>query len=231
MNFAYSFANALAWTVPSSTAGGSAIPQFYLLKNYGPANIDITRNFQATLIAELPFGIGKQWFSTGLASKILGGWQLSDVFSAYGGRPFSALSSNSTLNATNSQQFADCIAPPHQTGDIFQWHDKSAFAVPASGRFGTCGPFSLRGPRLINSDLGLDRRIPVAERFQVKFRAELFNVGNIPHHTTPGANSSTGSTSNNVVTSSSLMQAVNIANVGRDGIDERAFRFSLRLQF
>ena len=231
LNVAYSFAKALAWTVPSSTVGGSAIPEFYRLKNYGPASIDITRNFQATMIGELPFGAGKRWASTGLPSKILGGWSISDVFSAYGGRPFSALSSNSTLNATNSQQFADCLSPPRQTGNIFQWYDKSAFAAPSAGRFGTCGPFSLRGPRLINTDVGVDRRFPLTDRLQLKFRVEMFNVGNTPHHTTPGANSSTGSTSNNVVTSSSFMQAVNIANVGRDGIDERAFRFSLRLQF
>ena len=99
---AYTFGKALAYVVPSSTIGGSAIPAYYRAKNYGPASTDIASNFQATAIAELPFGKGKHWAQSGLAASILGGWQINDVFSAYGGRPFTALSSNTSLNAPNS---------------------------------------------------------------------------------------------------------------------------------
>jgi hypothetical protein len=126
------------------------------------------------------------------------------------------------LNAIASGQFADCISPAIQTGNIFQWYDKSTFAVPATGRFGTCGQNRLRGPGLANADLGFDRKFVFKERFTLLFRAEMFNITNTPHHNVV-------SVGNSNVTSGSFMQATDIANTGREGIDERTTRFSLRL--
>lgn len=103
--------------------------------------------------------------------------------------------------------------------NIYQWCDKSAFAVPTAGRFGTCETNSLWGPRLLNADLGLDRNCVLTERFHLKFRAEAFNLSNTPHHANPTSS----------INSSSFMQALGIANAGREGIDERTFRLSLRL--
>jgi hypothetical protein len=53
----------------------------------------------------------------------------------------------------------------------------------------------------------------------LKFRAEAFNLANTPHHANPTSSISSGT----------FMQALSIANSGREGIDERTFRFSLRL--
>jgi hypothetical protein len=192
---------------------------------------DITHNFQMTGVAELPFGKGKHWASNGMASKLAGGWQLSGLFSRFTGRPFSVVSSATSLNAVNSFQFANCLSTPQQTGDIFHWYDPSAFAAPANGTFGNCGQNVLRGPGLINADAGLERKFAVTERFTLMFRAEMFNLGNTPHHASPGFNSSTGTTSANNVTNSAFMQAFNIANTGRDGVDQRTARFSLKLSW
>ncbi|HZS51789.1 MAG TPA: hypothetical protein VFA54_13060 [Bryobacterales bacterium] len=216
VQLAYTFGKALGYAATPAVS----IPQYYRL-NRGPQSLDVTQNFEATGIVELPFGRGKRWAQSGIAAKTAGGWQLSTVFSAYSGRPFTATASTATLNSPNSSQFADCISAPHQTGNIFQWYDKSAFAVPASGRFGTCGTGSLRGPGLVNVDLGLDRKFPIRERFELRFRAEMFNAANTPHHVMPGGNAS--------VSSGTFLQATDIANTGREGIDERAVRFTLRL--
>ncbi len=230
----YTFAKNLGFfpldTNPA-TQGGTAIPWLYRTYNYGPLRWDIAHNFQMTGVAELPFGKGKHWLSSGKMANILGGWQLSGLFSDYSGRPFSAVSSQATLNAVNSYQFADCVSAPKQTGDIYQWYDRSAFAVPASGRFGTCGMNSLRGPGLINVDAGLEKKFTYRERWNFSFRAELFNLGNTPHHANPGANSATGTTQANVVTDGSFMQAFQIANTGRDGVDQRTLRLALRVTF
>jgi TonB dependent receptor len=216
----YTFGKALGY----GTA--SAIPAYYRSKNYGPLANDITHNLQATSIVELPFGRGKRWAQDGIAAKLLGGWQLSGVFSAYSGRPFTATAANTTLNAQFSTQFADCVSAPRKLDDIFQWYDRSTFAVPpaaaASRRFGTCGPGRFRGPGLVNTDLGLERKIPLSERFELRVRAEMFNAANTPHHTIP--NATTASVSNGT-----FMQVTDIANTGREGIDERASRFSLKL--
>src|SRR5262249_27231674 len=161
-------------------------PQYYRL-NRGPQTNDVNQNFSVASLAELPFGKGKRWAQSGVASKVVGGWQLSGVMSAFSGRPFTPTASSTGLNSPNSSQVADCIGAPHQTGNIFLWYDKSAFAVPSAGRFGTCGAGSLRGPALHNVDLGVERKFAFRERFDLKFRAEMFNVGNTPHHNIPNS--------------------------------------------
>jgi hypothetical protein len=212
--------------------GWSAIPAYYRAKNYGPAPIDIRHNFQSTAVYELPVGKGKAFATSGLASTILGGWQLSGLMSIFGGRPFTAISSAASLNAANSSQFADCNTAPQQTGDIYNWYDRSAFSAPSgSPHFGSCGMFSLRGPGLINVDGGLEKKFAWRERWNFAFRIEAFNLGNHPHHASPGYNSSTGTTPANNVTSSSFMQAFEIANTGRDGVDQRTLRLALKMSF
>jgi hypothetical protein len=44
-------------------------------------------------------------------------------------------------------------------------------------------------------------------------------MANTPHHSNPTASVSSGT----------FMQALGVANTGREGIDERTFRFGLRL--
>ena len=162
---------------------------------------------------------------------ILGGWQISDIFSAFSGRPFSAVASATSLNAVYSYQFANCVSTPQQTGNIYQWYNLSAFANPKAGSFGSCGQDVLRGPGLINTDIGIERKFVFSEKWTLAFRAEAFNAANTPHHANPGATSSTGTTSANNISSSSFMQAFNIANTGRDGLDQRAIRLNLKLRW
>ena len=93
--------------------------------------------------------------------------------------------------------------------------------MPATGRFGTCGTNSLRGPGLVNADLGLERKFKFAERFQLMFRAEMFNLANTPHHSNPVGSVSSGT----------FMQALGIVSTGREGIEQRAVRLGLRMSF
>jgi hypothetical protein len=183
-----------------------------------------------TAVYQLPFGNGQHWVTTGMASKIMGGWQLSGVFSDFGGRPFSVVANNN-LNAVSSYQFANCIAPPQKVGTLLEWYNPADFAAPSSTGFGSCGMGILRGPGLVNGDLSLEKRITVHERFNFAFRTEMYNVGNTPHHASPGYGPSTGTTSNNNVQNSAFMEVFQIANTGRDGIDQRTVKFSLKMTF
>jgi hypothetical protein len=224
----YTFAHGRGYTGETSGAVPTVgLPYAYRL-NYGSLSRDIRHNLQATWIAELPFGSGKPWAPDGVAAKVLGGWQLNGVLSMYTGAPFSATASTASLNSQASSQFADClVAPAEELGDIYQWYKKSDFGVPASGRFGTCGQNSLVGPGLVNVDMGLDRRFRFSERFELRFRAESFNISNTPHHANPGATSATSTS----VNSGSFMLATDIRNTGRDGLDERTFRLGLKLSW
>ena len=211
-NVNYTFAKAEAYSTQV------AIPAYYRL-NYGAAPNIAHQTVGLAGFVDSPFGKSKRWFRSGLGAAVLGGWQINATGILRSGTPFTATASNTTLNAVGSNQFADCVSPPHQLGSIYQWYDKTAFAAPSTGRFGTCGTNSLWGPRLVNFDMGIDRNFALLERFQVKVRAESFNVANTPHHANPTSS----------ISSSSFMQALGIANTGREGIDERTFRLSLRL--
>jgi hypothetical protein len=224
----YTYSHARGYTGESDGAQPFVgIPYAYRL-NYGSLSRDIRHNFNASWIAESPFGRSRRWLQQGFGAKVAGGWQLSSIFTAFTGQPFTATASTTSLNAPASSQFADCLAaPPQRIGSILQWYSKASFGVPANGRFGTCGNNSLTGPGLINLDLGLDRNFRITERAELKFRAEAFNAGNMPHHANPGT---TGSTSTSV-NSSSFMLATDIRNIGRDGLDERTFRLGLKLNW
>ncbi len=212
LGLAYTFAKAIGHGT------GIQIPQYWSL-NRGIQSTDQTHTLSIVGLVPLPFGKGRRWVQDGLASKVVGGWQISTILAAHSGLPFSVTSSSTTLNAPFSSQRADCISAPQQIGSILQWYSRSAFTVPASGRFGTCGVNNLWGPGLINSDLGVERKFPVTEHMQLNFRGEVFNLGNTPHHSAPSSN----------VTAGDFMVATGIAGTGREGIEQRAVRFSAKL--
>ena len=212
LNLAYTFAKGIGH------GNGIQIPQYWAL-NRGIQGTSIVQTFSAVGVMPLPFGRDQRWIQSGLASKLAGGWQISTILAAHSGLPFSITSSTATLNAPFSNQRGDCIGVPQSIGSIYQWYGRSAFAVPASGRFGTCGLNNLWGPVLINSDLGLQRKFQMAERYQLTFRGEVFNLGNTPHHSPPNGN----------VTSGDFMVATGITGTGREGIEQRAIRFAIRL--
>ncbi|MGP8246632.1 MAG: carboxypeptidase regulatory-like domain-containing protein [Bryobacteraceae bacterium] len=212
----YTFSKAMGYAFNPTVQ----IPQYYHL-NYGPLATDVTQMFAVSGIAELPFGKGKRWAQDGLAAKIAGGWQMTEVVSARTGLPFTPTASTSSLNATFSSQFADCVGTPSELGNVYGWYAASAFAVPSSGRFGTCGTDSLRQPGLVNADVGLERRFRLTEKLQLTVRGEMFNLANTPHHSIPSGNTS--------VNSSTFLQMTSIVSTGRDGVEQRDVRFSLRV--
>jgi hypothetical protein len=113
------------------------------------------------------------------------------------------------------------------------WFDPLAFAPVTTPTFGNAGYNSMRGPGEVNLDAGLSRSFKFRERYTIQFRAEGFNITNTPHFANPNAN-----VSNLVLNSNGTMknlggfaQVQSVANTGRDGIDERQFRFTLRVSF
>ena len=214
----YTFAKAEGYAGTGSTLPQVAIPYDFRL-NYGALANVAHHAVGVTTIADSPFGKGKKYLQNGVAGKVLGGWQYNIVGILRSGTPFTVTDSNTTLNAAGSNQFGNCLSAPNELRNIFQWYDKTAFGHPAAGQFGTCGTNSLWGPGLINFDMALNRTFNFKERFTLKFSAEGFNIANTPHHSNPTASVSSGS----------FMQALGIANTGREGIDERTFRLGLRM--
>lgn len=113
------------------------------------------------------------------------------------------------------------------------WFDPFAFKPVTERRFGTAAFDSILGPKQFNLDVGVFRTFPITEDATLQFRAEAFNFTNTPHLANPGAN-----VSNLILNADGTIRSLNgyseitgIRNVGREGIDQRIFRFGLRLGF
>ncbi len=213
------------------------IPEYYNL-NRSLTNSDTPHNLTMNGVWELPFGKGRRWASgRGPVSWLAGGWQINGILSLVSGFPFNVTASGTSLNAPASAQRADQVksdvAILGGAGRGQSYFDPLAYRAVTEPRFGTAGFNSLRGPGIVNLDMSLFRDFVITERWRIQLRAEGFNSSNTPHFGNPGANVSNlqlnpdGSVRNLV----GFTEITSLANTGRDGQDERVFRFGLRLSF
>ncbi len=235
----------------SNNDGALAIqdPNFRNL-NRGVLGINIPHNFQFSGGWELPFGKGKRWASdNAVASALAGGWQLSWLYGAFSGTPFTVTASGTSLNAPGSAQRADQVkAEVKKLGGIgvgTPFYDPTAFRpvefdTTNSVRFGTAGFNILQTPGTANLDLGVFREFRITEGVKIQFRVEAFNATNTPHFGQPGNNASAPArdAQGNILLDANGRQRLNgfmeiqgVRSFGREGIDERVFRFGLRLGF
>jgi hypothetical protein len=208
------------------------IPEYRFL-NRSQCNIHQPQRFTAMGVYELPFGAGKSMASSGLTSKILGGWQVNGLLSLMSGNPFSVGTSGTSLNAPESSQRADQVkADVRKLGNVGSgtaFYDWTAYAPVTTARFGTSGFNTLLGPGIVNVDFGVFRQFKLSERFNLQFRAEAFNATNTPHFSNPSATISNLVLNSDGSFKSGVFEVTGTRNTGREGIDERVFRFGLRL--
>jgi Carboxypeptidase regulatory-like domain len=174
----------------------------YLPKNKAVAGFDRTHNFEAYGLYELPFGHGQRWVTSGVPSKIVGGWQLNWVLSAMSGTPFTITDTGlgaTNLNAPGNTQTVNIVGPLrilHGTpvygtcsSTSCDYFDPSSFAqVTTPGVLGDAGRDILRGPGLFNLDASLFRNFKITERLTFQFQAQAYGLTNTPHFNNPNSN-------------------------------------------
>ena len=234
-NLAYTWSKALGVCCNTNNDGG---PTIQALQYMGLARalspFDRPHNFQTTMVWELPFGKGKPFLSTGMASKLLGGWQINNLMSAYTGAPFTVGADGASLNLPGSSQRADLVGPVNRLGSTGRnqaFFDYRAFRNVTEQRFGTAGFNILRGPHIFNWDAGLFRRFNINERVNIQFRAELANVLNTPQLGNPSSGIQGLRTNANGDFLGGVFEVTGVANTGRDGIVQRAGRLGIRIGF
>jgi hypothetical protein len=195
--------------------------------NRALTNFDRTHNLEIMSLWQLPFGTGKRWLTgSGRAvNAVVSGWQMNHLMSFMSGHPFTVYASGN-LNMPGNNQTADQVrakvARLGGAGTGTPFYDQMAFADVSGPRFGTAGFNSLRGPGLVNWDFGVTREFSITERWKLQFRMESFNFTNTPHLDVPD---------NYVSDGSDFMTITGVTDLAREGIDERQFRFGLRLSF
>jgi hypothetical protein len=210
----------------------------YFDRNRTLLDYDRTHMLHVTNLWDLPFGKGRRWLSNGgAAALLLSGWQVNNILSLLSGTPFSVTASATSLDMPGSSQTADQVKREVRklggAGRGQSFFDPFAFQPVTQARFGTAGINSLRGPGVVNWDFGVFREFRMREHCALQFRAEAFNFSNTPHFANPGGNVS-NMTLNSDGTIRSLggyTEITNVINLGRDGVDERQFRFGLRFSW
>jgi hypothetical protein len=170
----------------SLSSGG--IQDFHNLRNeYAPSGIDQTHRVIASAVYELPF-FSKQ---KRIAGRLLGGWQLGGIFSAYSGSPLGITqSTNNTFSQGGGQRpdwtgVSAALANPA----VGKWFDTSQFTLVSTPyTYGnvarTLGGLRSKGARQL--DFTMVKNTVIRERLKLQFRSELFNLTNTPQFAPPG---------------------------------------------
>ncbi|MGH9519153.1 MAG: TonB-dependent receptor domain-containing protein, partial [Terriglobales bacterium] len=165
------------------------MPWFNTRLNRGPSDLNIAQNLVVSGNWSVPAGAG-------IVSRLLGGWQLDQVFRASTGSPFTAELGGDPLGTKLSavSEVPDVLAGPGCSSLVNPGNPNSyiraqcfAFPDPAQRR-GDLGRNRLTGPGLINLDMSAIKNVPapwLETGSSVQFRAEFFNVFNRPDFASP----------------------------------------------
>ena len=181
----------------------------------GPSDFDVTNGFSLSVVQDLHFD--KAQFLHSLSKKVTAGWELLSISSISSGAPFTVYTGEQQTGAgSNGVDRPDQIATPHLSTaradrqDYFGQGANNAaafFSIPIhvaggtgqnQGVFGTLGRNSFRGPASFDYDFAFIKDTPFgqrssgAERVDLQFRSEFFNLFNIVNMGLP-ANILTGS--------------------------------------
>lgn len=207
------FGAAYTWSKTINYADNDAGPRIQFLpekeRNRGLASYDRAHNLQMYGVYDLPFGKGQRLAQDGLASVLLGGFQISGVVSVMSGQPFYVIQGSApNLLAGGSAQVPNQLNPTINTsggvGTAAQrgsaagtWFDNTVLGVnctsncawaPETGaRFGSGGRNTLRGPSFFETDLSIFRTFKISESVRFQLRAEALNATNHANFANPQA--------------------------------------------
>ncbi|HEY7058958.1 MAG TPA: hypothetical protein VH458_20640, partial [Vicinamibacterales bacterium] len=174
---AYTLSNAMDDTSAFlATDGDDNTPQDSrnLAAEWGPSDYDVRQRLVLSASYEVPSTASRRW---------LRHWQVSGVFTAQSGRPFTPRVSfdNSNTGNVGGGTFAydrpNVITTPATDGASVSYHGQ-VFAIAPQYTFGNAGRDSLTGPSYVTLDGMIARRIALGTRTSVQLRLEAFNLFN-----------------------------------------------------
>jgi hypothetical protein len=177
--------------VENGPGGSSALQNYYDIRNSrSVSSYDIPQFLSIAGQYELPFGRDKQFLTHGLASYVIGNWQLNAVAQIRSGQPYNLSVSGDVANIGTSFSWWN-YARPNQIGNPkpahptpLEWFDPAAFSVPVNS-YGNFSRNSLRTSHVATADASLFKNFPFKDQLALNFRAEIFNIFNIQNYGAP----------------------------------------------
>jgi hypothetical protein len=229
-----------------AVAAGASQDPFNNHPEKGPSQFDVTHGFSLSLAQDLH--LESVNFLHAVSRKITDGWELLSISSINSGSPFTVYSGiQQTGYGAGGVDRPDQIATPQLSTarkvreDYFGHGGDNGidfFSIPIhlsdgsgpnQGRFGTLGRNTFRGPAFYNFDFALIKDTPIgrrksgAERMDLQFRSEFFNIFNIVTMGLPSntlqVNSSTGA----------ILRDTGFGMISKTAGNSRQIQFSLKL--
>ncbi len=161
----------------------------------GRSNFDVRQRLSVSYSYQLPLGKGREYLADdGWVSTLLSGWETYGIITLQTGRPFTVALLSEIDNSGTGRSILgfgandrpNLVANPELSNPTtLQWFNTAAFAFPAPGTFGNAGRNILDGPGFQNVNLSLVKNTHFAERVNLQFRAEAFNLFNHPNFNLP----------------------------------------------
>jgi hypothetical protein len=184
----YTYSHTIDWYSTNTTAFTSGIFDPRCLKcNRANSSLDVPQVLTLSFVYQTPTLSGPRALNA-----VLGGWQLSGIWSAHSGNATWIVSGETTAWDNRGQDRPD-YAPGKHAVSRNNWRDAAAFpGVTASylnssdfvraaqGTKGNIGrdPTGMFYPGWNNWDMGLSKYINFTERYKMQFRWEVFNAFN-----------------------------------------------------
>ncbi len=201
---AYTFSKVLddGDSLNATTSGGGpalASNPFNLRSDWGLGTFDVRHVAVANATYTLPLGYGRRFLGSvrGFGSAAVSGWTVNSIVTLQGGFPFSPQLSYNPSNNGDTRNPVRPFANPAFTGPVIlgkadKWFNPNAFLAPANtpangGFYGNVGRDTLIGPGLATWDFSVLKDIPIRERLNLQFRAEIFNLLNRANFNLPNA--------------------------------------------
>src|SRR4030095_4885972 len=115
---------------------------------------------------------------------LLGGWELSSLFSFHTGQPFNITTANDSSGTDEFNQRPNLIGDPFAgvshdfNSEGVEWVNAEAFAQPADGTFGNLARNKYVGPGFGAVDFSVFKNTKITERFSTQLRFEMYNLFN-----------------------------------------------------
>lgn len=184
---AYSFAKDISDTTPTSEYDTFVpfAPEGYLR---GRSSWDRTHLFTASAVWQTPFGRGRRYGADlpRAADLIIGGWELSGIYSFRSGAPLSISVPGATLGNGWGTRANIITDPEISNPDASRWFNTAAFAAPPQYQWGSSGIGILDGPASQILDAALMKNFHITESRYFQFRLEAYNAFNRVNLGNPG---------------------------------------------
>ncbi len=174
---------------------------------------------------------------SGFSGKVINGWGVSGILTYQSGFPIRVNTQDDT-ELESSIFFEDANTPqltgalnfinPKKNGGV--WFTGN-IADPPLGQFGNLPHSLCCGPSISNSDIAIEKKTKITERFNSEFRAEFFNAWNHTQFANPDGNFTDGLPSLSLENGVEVNTGGTFGQIQKTREDPRVIQFGLKILF